>query len=95
MAEFIDRAMVRARSFVRHERGAVAVFFALALAPLAFMAGAAMDYSGAALLKTDLEKATDGAALRLCQVPGSPTQQDLEAVAAQMLTGYLGSTPAF
>lgn len=75
------------------ESGTVAVLFALAVAPMTFLVGSAVDYSGAANLKTFLQKATDGTSLRLCQVPNNPTKTQLEDVAAKMMSEYFGQKP--
>src|SRR4051794_5667189 len=55
-------------SFTRlvHDRsGAIAPLFALTLVAIVGITGAAVDYSGAASLRTRLQKATDGADLLL------------------------------
>jgi len=71
----------------------VAVLFALAVAPLTFLVGAALDYSGASNLKAHLQKATDGTGLRLCQIPNKPKKKELEDVATKMMNEYFGSAP--
>ncbi len=75
------RQLLRSGNPLRDERGAVAVLFALLIAPLIFLVGAALDYSGAANLKTHLQKATDGTNLRLCQVPNNPSKAELTEAA--------------
>jgi Flp pilus assembly protein TadG len=84
---------LRCARLARDDRGAVAVLFALSVAPMTFLVGAALDYSGASSLKAQLQKATDGANLRLCQVAGAPTRDDLMAAANKLLPTYLGSAP--
>lgn len=74
-------------------RGTVAVIFALTLVPMTFLVGAAVDYSGATNLLAHLQAATDGTGLRLCQLPLTATQKELDDVAKQTMTSYLGTTP--
>ncbi|WP_375461233.1 pilus assembly protein TadG-related protein [uncultured Enterovirga sp.] len=76
----------------RDSRGTVAVLFALSIAPMTFLVGAAVDYSGASNLKAHLQRATDAAGLQLCQVSGNPTESQLLVEANKMLPGYLGTT---
>ena len=87
----IRAALQRTRELRTDERGAVGLYLAIVLTPLMFFAGAALDYSGASLLKTDLERATDGTVIRLCQVPGTPTAAELKLLASPMMTSLMGS----
>jgi hypothetical protein len=51
------------RQFTQDQRGNVAIISALAAVPLLGLVGAAVDYSNAARIKSDLQAALDGAAL--------------------------------
>jgi hypothetical protein len=55
--------MLPYRSFKGEQRGNVGLMFALSIIPLMFGAGAAVDYSRAATVKTQLQSAADAAAL--------------------------------
>jgi Flp pilus assembly protein TadG len=77
----------------RDERGNVAMIFGLTVAPLLFLAGAAVDYSGASNLRAKLQVATDAVNLQLCQLPGTPTDADMRTTATTYLRSYLGDKP--
>jgi Flp pilus assembly protein TadG len=67
-------------SFTRlvHDRsGAIAPLFALTLVAIVGITGAAVDYSGAASLRTRLQKATDGADLLLCRSSDQQSKEQL------------------
>src|SRR5579871_4384237 len=49
--------------FVEDRRANVAVIFALAMVPIVFLAGMALDYTHAQHMKVDLDAATDAAAV--------------------------------
>ncbi len=51
------------RRFAADRTGAIAVVFALTLVPMLMAVGAAVDYSRAASLRSDLQAAADAAAL--------------------------------
>jgi Flp pilus assembly protein TadG len=56
--------------------GSISTSFALALIPILGMAGVAVDYSGAASSRTQLQSRTDAAALHIAK--GSPTSEDAQ-----------------
>src|SRR4051812_15303154 len=56
--------------------GSISTSFALALIPILGMAGVAVDYSGAASSRTQLQSRTDAAALQIAK--GSPTSEDAQ-----------------
>ena len=78
-------------SFRRDEAGNVALIFALMSIPLVGLTGAALDYSVATRLKTQLAAATDATALMLCQTPTTTTTADLQSQAQTALTSFMGS----
>lgn len=79
-------------TFGKDERGATAMIFGLALLPLMAAAGAAVDYSRAANVRTSLQKAVDAAALSLARDANALRERDLEQrgrdfFAANFVTG--------
>ncbi len=64
-----DRLRDRLRSFRSAKRGHVAITFALATIPVVGLTGAAVDYSRANLVKTDMQAALDSTALMLAKDP--------------------------
>ena len=82
-----------AAKFPSSEGGNIAMIFSMTLVPLIFMAGAAVDYSGAANLKTRLQRATDGANMQLCQMPAISTQAQLTTAAQKYVAAYMDGRP--
>jgi Flp pilus assembly protein TadG len=80
-------------SFRSSDGGNIAIIFSMTLVPVIFLAGAAVDYSGAANLKTKLQRATDGANMQLCQLPATSTQAQLNAAAQKYVTAYMEGRP--
>jgi Flp pilus assembly protein TadG len=81
--------------FWRDRSGNVAITFGLVLSPMLMLIGAALDYSGASELKTQLQRATDATALQLCQMPATATQGQLDDTARKgMAAGMNGRTHA-
>lgn len=92
MAKLRRRAASIVRNFLARRDGQVALTFALCLTPVTFLAGAALDYSGASDLSTHLQRATDGATLQLCQMTGTPTQAQLADAAQAYMTSTMGGS---
>ena len=82
-----------AAAFREAQAGNVAIIFSMTLVPVIFLAGAAVDYSGAANLQAKLQRATDGANMQLCQLPASSSQAQLEAAAQKYLASYMEGRP--
>jgi Flp pilus assembly protein TadG len=74
----LARAGLRLR---RHQRGNVAVTFALALIPLLAFIGAAIDYSRANAMRVDLQAALDSTALMVSKNAAGLTQDQLTSTA--------------
>lgn len=74
----------------RHEDGAVALLFALALIPLLGVAGAAMDYSRASSLQTAMQSAADSTALALSRDAPNLSSAELQSLAAATFKSRLG-----
>jgi len=83
---YLNEAVVRFRS---SKDGNIAMIFSMTLIPIVFLAGAAVDYSGAANLKTKLQRATDGANMQLCQMPAVSTQAQLATAAQKFVAAYM------
>lgn len=79
--------------FLRRNEGGVAILFGLALFPLLFVAGAAVDYSRAGDLHSRLSAATDAVSLLLCKTPGTTTAAQLQAKAQSAAQAYMPNTP--
>ncbi|NNM73784.1 pilus assembly protein TadG-related protein [Enterovirga aerilata] len=82
-----------AEAFAAASGGNVAMLFSLTLMPVVFLAGAAVDYSGASNLRAKLQRATDGANMQLCQMAVSSSQAQLEAAAQTYMAGYMDGRP--
>lgn len=78
------------KEFARARSGVVAIIFALALLPVMFLLGVAVDYSRATTMKSRLQGAVDLAALRVGSQPGLTAAQHLQ-IAQQMVAADLGS----
>ncbi len=57
----------RFKRFAQDERGTVALIFGLSILPVMGLTGAAVDYSRASLVRTELQAATDATALALAK----------------------------
>lgn len=66
------------RRFKESTGGSAAVTFGLAALPLIGFAGAALDYSRAASIRTDMQRAVDAAALALVRDAGQLSDAQLE-----------------
>ena len=69
--------MQQVRRFKTDNRGSTAVVFGLALLPLIGFVGAAVDYSRAAAIHSEMQKSVDAAALSLVRAPAGETQGQL------------------
>lgn len=76
------------RRFARRQDGNIAVIAALAMLPVLTAVGAAVDYSSAARLHSELQADTDAAALIACKSPLT-AEADLKTLAQGALNGYL------
>jgi len=74
-----DQTRSAARRFIGHERGNVAMIFAVALVPLLGFVGAAIDYSRTTAARSSMKVALDSAALMVSKDLGSnPTMSAKE-----------------
>jgi len=87
----LARAWLR---FQRQSRGDVAIIFALALIPILAFVGAAVDYSRANALKTDLQAALDSTALMVSKNAASQTSSALQTSAQNYFNALFTSTQA-
>jgi Flp pilus assembly protein TadG len=76
------------KTFRADRRGNVAMIFAVTAVPLLLAVGAAVDYSSAGNLHSQLQADTDAATLAACKSP-LVAESDLKALAQKMLDGYL------
>ena len=85
--------MTRRRSDVSRERGFVLVYMAAALALLLLASGLAVDSGRAYLVKAQLSKAVDGAALAAARNlnNGNPRAEATQIFKANFPSGYLGT----
>src|ERR1700738_5362320 len=67
--------------FLQDRRCNIALFFALSLLPMVFLAGMAMDYTSAELKKAQLDAAADAAAIAAV-TPAMMAKNDAQATAA-------------
>jgi Flp pilus assembly protein TadG len=93
----VVRRLARARAkdladFGKEKSGAVAVLFGLALIPILFSAGVAIDYGRATMLKSKLQQASDAAALTMNALPKTATSQDKQNFAINRVNANLGAT---
>src|SRR4051794_30600172 len=72
------QSMKTFRRFKESTSGSAAVTFGLAALPLIGFAGAALDYSRAASIRTDMQRAVDAAALALVRDAGQLSDAQLE-----------------
>lgn len=82
------------RRFVNDARGNVAPIFALAVIPVIGMVGAAVDYSRASSLRTQMQVALDSAALMLSKEAGGLTASQIDQKALQYVTAQLNRPEA-
>ncbi len=67
------------KRFAQDERGTVALIFGLSLIPVMGMTGAAVDYSRATLVRTELQAATDATALALAKDSVTATTPEINS----------------
>ncbi|MDB5559935.1 MAG: hypothetical protein JWQ36_2869 [Enterovirga sp.] len=77
------------RTFGTDRRGNVAVMLALSAVPLLAAVGAAVDYSGAANLHSQLQADTDSAAIAACKDKTRTAEADLKTISQEVLNGYM------
>ncbi len=78
---------------LRHAGGGVAPLLGFAILPLALMAGVAVDYSHAGMVRSRLRMAADAAALAAAS-RSTLTQSEREQIARNVATANLGPAPA-
>jgi Flp pilus assembly protein TadG len=79
----------RLRAFARSDRGNVAMIFGLSIIPVIGLAGAAIDYSGAARDRSTLQSALDAGTLAGSKVLATGTQAEARAVAESYIRANL------
>jgi len=67
--------------FCADRGGSIAIWFALALLPLVFSIGVAVDYSRAATLRTKLQRATDATIVAIAPLASQKSKAELLAIA--------------
>jgi Flp pilus assembly protein TadG len=85
------RRLVRVMRRLKDERGAILIYFTLALLPLLAVGGAAMDLGHVFLVKQRLTNAVDSASLALGARNNLSSQQATDLVTAFIRTRYSGS----
>ncbi len=78
------------KTFQKDERGAIAIIFGLALVPVIFFSGIAIDYGRAMHAKTMLQGAADAAVVAASNSNG--TDEDKLQIAANIFAANAGST---
>ena len=88
--------MNRKRSLLKNEKGMVLVYMAGAITVLLLFSGLSVDTGRAYVVKAQLSKALDGAALGAARDmnSGNPTQEATRIFNANFPPGYMGSTLA-
>jgi Flp pilus assembly protein TadG len=76
-----------ARAFRLADDGSIAIIFALAIIPVIALVGAAVDYSQASAIRSDLQSALDATALTVSKNAATETQSQLSDLA----TSYFNS----
>ena len=76
----------RIKRFAQDERGTVALIFGLSILPVMGLTGAAVDYSRASLVRTELQAATDATALALAKDSVTATTAEINARANAIFT---------
>src|SRR6476660_10214157 len=85
------RGLVRAlRCFKDDERGAILIYFTIALFPLLMVAGAAMDLGNVFLVKQKVTAAIDSAALAVGARPNLTSDQATALVGSFIRAQYAG-----
>jgi Flp pilus assembly protein TadG len=76
-----DRFLVqeKLKRFAQNDGGNVAIIFALALVPLIGLAGAAMDYGRASMVRSQMQASSDVTALALSSEAATDTNSQLQA----------------
>jgi len=69
------------RRFFADQGGNIAIWFALALLPLVFAVGVAVDYSRAATLRTKLQRATDATIVAIAPLAAEKSKSELLSIA--------------
>jgi len=72
------------KRFAQNDCGNVAIIFGLALVPLIGLAGAAMDYSRASMVRSQMQSSTDVTALALSSEAATDTNAQLQANALSL-----------
>jgi Flp pilus assembly protein TadG len=94
MRYVLSRLLPTLRSFRAARRGNVAITFALAAIPMIGFVGAAVDYSQANLVKTDLQTALDSTALMLAKEAPTDTAGQLQTDALKYFTALFNRPEA-
>lgn len=82
------------RRFAQNDKGNVAMMFGLAMVPMVGMVGAAVDYSRASSVRTQLQVALDSAALMLSKEAANLSSAQLNTKALQYVTAQLNRPEA-
>ncbi|WP_141659640.1 Tad domain-containing protein [Chelatococcus sp. XZ-Ab1] len=76
--------------FSADQGGNIAIWFALALLPLVFSIGVAVDYSRAATLRTKLQRATDATIVAIAPLASQKSKAELLAIAQTYFAAMMG-----
>ena len=82
------------KRFKTDQNGATAMMFGLAVMPLMLAAGGAVDYSRAAAVQTQLQRAVDAVAIGLVREPSTTSSADLN-VRAQKIFASVYASPDY
>jgi Flp pilus assembly protein TadG len=83
LSRFLQDPLAR---FLKDHRGGVAPLFALAIVPIVGFTGAAVDYSRASAVRTNMQAAADATALAMAKLAPTLTQSQLQTQATAYFT---------
>jgi len=92
MNRILTRIGAGLRVFARDRRANVAMMFGIALVPIVIAAGIGLDYSRAALKRSQMSDALDAAALAVGSTPGLSSTDAQNAVNRYFQANYKGDT---
>jgi Flp pilus assembly protein TadG len=90
----VASALSRTKRFIRAREGSVVILFGLAIMPIAFASGMAVDYARAALARQTLQQAVDAAAMAGARLPATADQNRIAAATQMFQANLAGSALA-